>query len=155
MSVSKLFGGRASDVFIARNSGFTEQLLPGDEVLADRGFTINDILPHGVKLAIPAFTKGVKEIPERAVTDTRRLANVRIHVERAIRRLKCFKILSNVIPGRVQNVDDIVTVCTGLCNFQPQLIQETIVKKEEPMNIHEEGDIEAEGDVYMSVITEE
>ena len=155
MFVSKLFGGRASDVFISRNSGFTEQVLPGDEVLADRGFTINDILPHGVKLAIPAFTKGLKELPERAVTEMRRLANVRIHVERAIRRLKCFKILSNVIPGRVQNVDDIVTVCAGLCNFQPQLIQETIEEKEEPMDIDEDGDIEAEGDMYMSVIAEE
>ena len=158
MFVSKLFGGRASDVFISKNSGFTDQLLPGDEVLADRGFTIDDILPSGVKLAIPAFTKGLKELPETAVTETRRLANVRIHVERAIRRLKCFKILSNIIPGRVKNVDDIVSVCAGLCNLQPQLIQEDIPEEdeEEPMEIDDDDmeDME-EGDRYMFDIAEE
>ncbi|XP_038069889.1 uncharacterized protein LOC119739132 [Patiria miniata] len=124
--VSKLFGGRASDTFISQNSGFLDHLLPGDEVLADRAFTIEDILPHGVKLSIPAFTRGLKDrrLPEESVTETRRIANVRIHVERAIRRLKCFKILANIIPMRVKNVDDILITCAGLCNLQPCLINE-------------------------------
>ncbi|XP_038064016.1 uncharacterized protein LOC119734552 [Patiria miniata] len=125
MYLSKLFGGRASDKFITQSSGILQHLQPGDEVLADKGFTIDDILPPGVKLSIPAFTTGNKDhiLPEEEVTRTRRLANVRIHVERAIRRLKCYKILSTVIPGRVMNVDNIVTVCAGLCNLQPLLIQ--------------------------------
>nr|XP_054761501.1 uncharacterized protein LOC129267912 [Lytechinus pictus] len=108
--VSKLFGGRASDTFISKNSGLGEHLLPGDEVLADRGFTIGYILPPGVKLSIPAFTRTFKDrrLPEESVTETRRIANVRIHVERAIRRLKCFKILRSIIPATVQNVDDIL-----------------------------------------------
>ena len=113
-------------MFISQNCGFGSHLLPGDEVLADRGFTIENILPMGVKLSIPTFTKGFKDrrLPEENVTSTRRIANVRIHVERAIRRLKCFKILANIIPGRVKNVDDILTVCAGLCNLQPCLINE-------------------------------
>ncbi|XP_041913146.1 uncharacterized protein LOC121678033 [Alosa sapidissima] len=116
MFVSKLFGGRASDTFITRNSGLISHLIPGDQVLADRGFTITDVLPPGVTLAIPAFTRGCKELPEHEVTRTRRLANVIIHIERTIRRLKGFTILSNIIPGRIQHVDDIVTICAGLCN---------------------------------------
>lgn len=32
--------------------------------------------------------------------------------------------MSNVIPGRIQHVDDIVAICAGLCNLQPQLIRE-------------------------------
>lgn len=123
MFVSKLFGGRASDNFITKNSGFVHHLIPGDEILADRGFTIMDILPPGVSLALPAFTCGRKELSEHEVTSTRRLANVRIHIERAIRRLKGFKILCNVISGRLQSVDEIVTICAGLCNLQPQLIR--------------------------------
>ncbi|XP_061564966.1 uncharacterized protein LOC133419652 isoform X2 [Cololabis saira] len=123
MFVSKLFGGRASDTFITKNCGFVDHLIPGDQILADHGFTITDELPPGVTLALPAFTRGCKELPEHQVTETRRLANVRIHVERAIRRLKCFKILSNVIPGRVKHVDDIVSICAGLCNLQPELIR--------------------------------
>jgi len=159
MFVSKLFGGRASDVFISQTSGFTDHLLPGDEVLADRGFTIDGILPPGVKLSIPAFTKGLKQLPEDDVTDTRRLANVRIHVERAIRRLKCFKLLSNIIPGRVANVDDIVSICAGLCNLQPMLIQEDLSEEdiEEPMEIEDDDTSmeETEDERYMMDFAED
>ncbi|KAG1925587.1 hypothetical protein F2P79_025431, partial [Pimephales promelas] len=42
----------------------------------NRGFTITDVLPPGVTLAIPAFTRGCKELPEHEVTQTRRLANL-------------------------------------------------------------------------------
>uniref|UniRef100_A0A3P9H6T7 DDE Tnp4 domain-containing protein n=1 Tax=Oryzias latipes TaxID=8090 RepID=A0A3P9H6T7_ORYLA len=112
MFVSKLFGGRASDNFITEN-----------KILADRGFTIKDILPPGVSLALPAFTRGRKELSEHEVTFTRRLANVRIPIERAIRRLKGFKILCHVISGRLQSVDEIVSICAGLCNLQPLLIR--------------------------------
>ncbi|CAG2222433.1 unnamed protein product [Mytilus edulis] len=58
MFISKAFGGRASDKFIVEKSGFMNYLLPGDEIMADRGFTIDDLLfPLRVKLNIPAFTK--------------------------------------------------------------------------------------------------
>uniref|UniRef100_A0A3Q3G0A4 DDE Tnp4 domain-containing protein n=1 Tax=Labrus bergylta TaxID=56723 RepID=A0A3Q3G0A4_9LABR len=108
MFVSKLFGGRASDTFITKNSGLLDHLIPGDQILADRGFTIADALPPGVTLALPAFTRGCKELSQHGVTETRHLANVRIHVERAIRRLKGFTILSHEIVGSVKHVDDII-----------------------------------------------
>ncbi|CAC5419949.1 unnamed protein product [Mytilus coruscus] len=58
MFISKAFGGRVSDKFIVKKSGFLNYLLPGDEVMADRGFIIEDFLfPRRVKLNIPAFTK--------------------------------------------------------------------------------------------------
>ncbi|CAC5416296.1 unnamed protein product [Mytilus coruscus] len=58
MFISKAFGGRASDKFIVEKSGFMNYLLPGDEIMADRGFTIDGLLfPLRVKLNIPAFTK--------------------------------------------------------------------------------------------------
>jgi hypothetical protein len=41
MFISKAFGGRASDKFIVEKSGFMNYLLPGDEIMADRGFTIS------------------------------------------------------------------------------------------------------------------
>jgi hypothetical protein len=56
MFISKAFGGRASDKFIVEKSGFMNYLLLGDEIMADRGFTIDDLLfPLRVKLNIPAF----------------------------------------------------------------------------------------------------
>jgi hypothetical protein len=89
MFISKAFGGRASDKFIVEKSGFMNYLLPGDEIMADRDFTIDDLLfPLRVKLNIPAFTKNKPQLNAEDVTLTRRIARVRIHVERAIRRLK-------------------------------------------------------------------
>ena len=88
MHISRAYGGRASDKFIVQDCGILNRLVPGDEVMADRGFTIHDLLfPLRVKLNIPAFSHG-KQLSNEEVTRTRRVANVRIHVERAIRRLK-------------------------------------------------------------------
>jgi len=41
MYLSPLYGGRASDHHITKHCGFLNYLLPGDEVMADRGFTIS------------------------------------------------------------------------------------------------------------------
>ena len=99
MFISSGYGGRASDKFITMNSGILDYLRPGDEVMADRGFLIRDLLfERRVKLVLPAFTRGGSQLTEEQVTATCRIANVRIHVERAIRRLKVYKILSHVIP---------------------------------------------------------
>ena len=65
-------------------------------VMGDRGFTIRDLVEERrVRLVIPAFTRKHSQLTNEQVTQMRRIANVRIHVERAIRRLKVFKILSN------------------------------------------------------------
>jgi len=39
-----LVGGKANDKFIVEKSGFLQYLLPGDEIMADSGFTIEDLL---------------------------------------------------------------------------------------------------------------
>ena len=42
--ISEAWGGRASDKYITEHSGVLDQLEHGDLVLADRGFTIEDIV---------------------------------------------------------------------------------------------------------------
>ncbi|CAN7981684.1 unnamed protein product, partial [Ixodes pacificus] len=64
----------------------------GHVYLVDRGFRCEEMFAtKGAKLLIPAFTKGKKQPSGAEVTLSLKLSRARIHVERAIRRLKVFK----------------------------------------------------------------
>lgn len=85
--ISDLWGGNTSDRFITEHSGFLDQISPGDEIMADRGFTIRDLLTERrATLVIPPFIKKCKWGK-----------GIAKHVERAIRRLNNFRILSQVM----------------------------------------------------------
>lgn len=122
--MSKAFGGRTSDKTQTQQSGILNLLEPGDLVLADRGFLIEDDLAAvGASLAIPAFTKGRKQLSMKDVETTRQLARVRIHVERVMERIKNFNILSTILPiSLLIHSDNIVLICAALSNLQPRLV---------------------------------
>lgn len=83
--ISCAWGGRVSDKQIILESGLLQNLLPGDIILADRGFNIGDSVGfYCASLQIPAFTKGRKQLSAYEVAETRKIANLRIHVERVI-----------------------------------------------------------------------
>ena len=83
--MSKAWGGRTSDKYLTEHCGMLKNLRPGDLVMADRGFTVEENLSlYQAKLAIPAFTKGKSQLDPVSVEKTRGIANVRIHVERVI-----------------------------------------------------------------------
>ncbi|KAL2095746.1 hypothetical protein ACEWY4_007894 [Coilia grayii] len=126
MFISPAYGGRCSDKFISTHSGFLEYLRPGNEVMADRGFLIQDLLhERKVKLVMPAFTKRGLPLSEEDTTSTRRIANVRVHVERVIRRLKNYKILKHRVPiNLTPKYSSILRVCACLCNLRGDIIQE-------------------------------
>ena len=125
MFVSNAFGGRASDNFITKKSGFYDYITPGMQVMADRGFTIDSELRlRHATLNIPSFTKGHKQLPESNVVKSCRIASVRIHVERCIDRVKNFRLLKFTLPNSINSqLDDIMIVCAGLCNLLPPLIR--------------------------------
>ena len=80
---------------ITKKCGLLGELKPGHEVMADRGFTVEEELAEkNLKLHIPSFL-GTKraQLTAREVTATRRIAEARVHVERAIEWLKEFEIL--------------------------------------------------------------
>lgn len=57
--ISESFGGRTSDKVITEKSGFLDNLIHGDVVMADRGFLIRDFVESlGATVKIPAYTKG-------------------------------------------------------------------------------------------------
>lgn len=117
--VSNCYGGRASDKFITKDCGFYLKLEPNDQVMADRGFKIKeDLMTVQAKLAIPPSTCGSLAMCATAVTETSRIANVRIYVEQAIGRLKTFRFLKHEIPIACLPVsDDIVVTCCAICNL--------------------------------------
>lgn len=126
MYVSPLYGGRASDNYITKNCGLLEYLLPGDEVMADRGFTIGEELcSRRVKLNIPAFMKGRDQLSEEDTINTRRIAAERIHVERAIMRIKSYRLLNTKLGIKsLKNANRTLCVISALCNMKNALIKD-------------------------------
>lgn len=82
---------------ITQKCEFLEKIEYGDNVMADRGFTISEgIALRCACLLIPVFTKGESQRSKSEVEMTRQLARVRIHVECVIGQLrKKFKIPKN------------------------------------------------------------
>lgn len=94
--------------------------------MADRGFDISDSVgAMQAKLHIPAFTKGKGQLSAVEVHETRKIANVRIHVERIIGNVRQkYSILQSTLPIHYVNkrngtptIDMIVLVCCALCNI--------------------------------------
>lgn len=108
--LSKCWGGRVTDKELTARSGFYNKLEFGDLVLADRGFLIEEELGiHGASLAIPPFGRGKKQFSQREVEFARRLSRSRIHVGRAIERIKNFHILKHTLPiSLIKHADDIL-----------------------------------------------
>lgn len=70
-----------------------------DEVMADRRFTISeDLLLRPPKLHVPPGKCGQEQFSKSEVKKTKEIANLRIYVEQAIRRLKTFCLIKNELP---------------------------------------------------------
>ena len=128
--VSDVYVGSISDVDLTNVSGFLERIskCPGSSIMADRGFTIKETLKKlNVDLNIPPFLEGKKQLSAQNVKYGRQIASLRIHVERAIGRIKNFQILKGVFQlNSARILNRIVAVCAYLTNFQPVLVPPSI-----------------------------
>ncbi|XP_002738809.1 uncharacterized protein LOC100367476 [Saccoglossus kowalevskii] len=122
--LSDLFEGAASDRNIVIESGFLDKLEPGDLILADRGFTIRDVLfDKKADLNIPPFLHGRDRFTVQEEAETKQIAKVRIHVERAIERLKKYRLFQKTIPLSLAPVVSQMFFVVGcLVNFQEPLV---------------------------------
>ena len=72
---------------------------PGDSILVDKGFTIQELLlPKQAKIFIPAFLGQREKVTKEEVLLTKKITIARIHVERFNERLKKFRLLDQTIP---------------------------------------------------------
>jgi len=133
--ISSLFSGSISDNRLTQDSGLINllgdlitagHLLPGDAVMCDKGFTnVEDFSKLGLRVNVPPVARKQCQMCAADVLSTRTIAAHRVHVERAIARIKSFKILSHqmAISG-CTSVNQIWFICAYLTNFMPFLIQE-------------------------------
>ena len=115
-----------SDIYITENSGLLRHLLPGDVLLADRGFNIQEAAGmYCAEVKIPPFTKGKKQLSQMEIDVAQKLSRVQIHMERVIGVVRQkFTILQSTLPinmimsedSEISTVDKIVTVACALCN---------------------------------------
>ena len=93
--------------------------------MADRCFNIQDDLTTiGVRVNIPPFLKGKQQLERNELVETRRIASLRIHVERAMERIKNFYRFDwvHVVPSTSTDVTkQMFFVCAILTNFLPPL----------------------------------
>ncbi|XP_064468709.1 uncharacterized protein LOC135382971 [Ornithodoros turicata] len=138
MFISGAYGGRASDKFIVEDSHFCAYLSPYDEIMADRGFGLTeDMKVKRVKLNVPAFW-------------SRRISTLRIHVERAINRIKTYRIFKQPLPIHHKKLmNNILLACAGLCNLKRPLIAEQHVPVDEE---DEECDDEPVDECYAEIV---
>ena len=63
--ISRAWGGRVTDKYIAENCGILDKINPGDVLLADRGFSIQESVACTMaQVKMPAFTKGKASCPQ-------------------------------------------------------------------------------------------
>ena len=128
--VSNVYGGCTSDRHIFEKE-FLDKVEPGDAIMVDRGFNIADLLlEKKAKLYIPPFTRKKagsdrKSLTQSEIAKTREIASLRIHVERAIERMKNYKLLSQTIDISLWPLlDQLMVIIAVLCNMEPPLLND-------------------------------
>ncbi|XP_065209267.1 uncharacterized protein LOC135837802 [Planococcus citri] len=129
--VSKGYEGRVSDRVITEDCGILKNLLPGDVVLVDQGFTINELVAETQTVKVPDSNRSQAQLQPSPVENTRTIASVRIHVERIIGEIRNKYAIMNgpisieLLRNMYQNerlLDFIVKVCCILANFCDSIV---------------------------------
>ena len=127
--ISHPYGGNTSDRHIAE-AELIDKIEPGDAVMVDRGFNIGDLLlQHSAKLHMPSLTRKKEDGTGRTlsaseIVKTMEVASLRVHVERAIERIRNFKILSAQLNNKLWPLLHLILVIAAVfCNMMPPLLK--------------------------------
>ena len=92
--------------------------------MADRGFTGRESLArHKIRLGTPHFLNDKGQMAVQDLVESVSIARVRIHVERLMRRLKQWLILTRKVPITFwKQINHIFQLCVMLVLFWPPLV---------------------------------
>ena len=92
--------------------------------MTDRGFLIDELTkPHRMQLYMPDFTVKGEQLSPYQFAHSRRISNIRIHVERAIGRIIGHKILSQINSIHLlPQLNEIFYMCCMLSNSDEVLL---------------------------------
>lgn len=122
--VSPAYCGRVSDTFVTKESDLLGRCLPYIySVMVDKGFLINELcLEHRIKLVRSPSLHNKQKLNRQEATKNQDIADARVHVERAIQRMKLFKILRDSFSiDLLLYIDDIIQIIAGLVNVSKSL----------------------------------
>uniref|UniRef100_A0A8C6UWI7 THAP-type domain-containing protein n=1 Tax=Neogobius melanostomus TaxID=47308 RepID=A0A8C6UWI7_9GOBI len=131
--LSQGWGGRVNDEQITLHSGFLLKLLPGDTVVADRGFDIQESEdPLCAEVKHPAFTNRTFQLEDRDVGEPAKISQLKSHVRRVFGNVcQKYKLLSGTVPialvlqcegEELTLLDKIVMVCCVFTNLCPTVV---------------------------------
>lgn len=129
--ISEGYGGRSSDFTIVEDSGYLNKLSPGALVMADRGFkNISFLLEQrGCSLIRPPSVSASRVSTKEEVKQSKRIAALRIHVERVIGRLRDFSMLmphACIDIHLVPLLDYAIIIACGIVNLQDHLLKKQL-----------------------------
>ena len=110
---------------MTEKSDFCSLVKPADKYLADKGFDVHDLMAlKGASLYIPPRRQSVQDqLIKNECFETMSIANVRIHVERSIKRVKAWHIFDQVVPLSMHGcINQLWTVASLLVNFHNPIL---------------------------------
>jgi hypothetical protein len=122
--LSPAYGGSTSDRQICERSNLPDICDPGDSIMADKGFNVQDMFERSmVKINIPTFFHKKNRLSGETVLKDRKIASKRVHVERIIGLAKTYKILQRPMNNTESALaTQIIKVCFFLCNFRASIV---------------------------------
>ena len=122
--VSRLWCGNVSDRHIVQHDDLLPKLSPGDMMMADKGFTIEDLLPADVDLNIPPRIPTSRQMTQDEFFKTQAIASARIVVEMKMEQVKNYRIPGNTLPlNEAHLAEQMAFICIAWTNLLPPLMK--------------------------------
>lgn len=119
--ISDVYSGKASDKFIFIEEKLIEKFdCPNDAIMVDKGLMIEDeVIEHELTLVRPSFFRSeMEQFEEEETIKNTRIASLRVHVERALQRVKIFAVMTDRMEYNLHPyVNEILVVVAAVANL--------------------------------------